>query len=309
MYRKLLFLHADTFPHHDVIGNISDAFVADSRVVCGGFVSLIETKNKTYWAMSLHNVLKTYYAPLLFAPVRFKNGLRLLFGDQVRVGAFPNPRTRCFTSQLVTVVHTSRYTICTDTLCYLSQAMFCDAESFWKVHGFDEHLPIMEDADLCVRLHEAGWGRCTSVTTGDVVKTVGTTKDTAVGTTNAAVGTDDTAVDANDMAVGTTFSTTTTRHELSSQGKWAALPPEKGGEEKNPKFEKTKITPLATGDGSGKIVLLNRVVHTSGRRIQGMGGNVKSTYVHALIALSWHWGADPAKMVEIYTKHYPPANG
>jgi hypothetical protein len=40
-----------------------------------------------------------------------------------------------------------------------------------------------------------------------------------------------------------------------------------------------------------------------------MGGNVKSTYVHALIALSWHWGADPAKMVEIYTKHYPPANG
>ena len=36
------------------------------------------------------------------------------------------------------------------------QAMFCRAIDFGYVGGFDENLPIMEDADLCIRMHEAG---------------------------------------------------------------------------------------------------------------------------------------------------------
>ena len=42
------------------------------------------------------------------------------------------------------------------------QAMFVRAEEFRRVGGFDEALPIMEDADLCVRLHDAGPARRTA---------------------------------------------------------------------------------------------------------------------------------------------------
>ena len=73
--------------------------------------------------MSAHNVAKTFYAPLLFRPLSFARGLRVLFGDQ---------------------------------------AMFVRAEEFRRVGGFDEALPIMEDADLCVRLHDAGPARKTA---------------------------------------------------------------------------------------------------------------------------------------------------
>jgi GT2 family glycosyltransferase len=67
----------------------------------------------TRWGISLHNYLKTYYAPLLFRPHLFFRGLRLLFGDQV---------------------------------------MFCRRADFWDCGGFNEALPIMEDGDLCLRL-------------------------------------------------------------------------------------------------------------------------------------------------------------
>ena len=36
------------------------------------------------------------------------------------------------------------------------QTLFCRAAAFRAVQGFDERLPIMEDADLCLRLHLAG---------------------------------------------------------------------------------------------------------------------------------------------------------
>ena len=34
--------------------------------------------------------------------------------------------------------------------------MFCSKADFLHAGGFDESLPIMEDADLCIRMHEAG---------------------------------------------------------------------------------------------------------------------------------------------------------
>ncbi len=36
------------------------------------------------------------------------------------------------------------------------QTLFCRASDLWRVGGFDGSLPIMEDADLCIRMHEAG---------------------------------------------------------------------------------------------------------------------------------------------------------
>lgn len=110
------FLHADTWVPNDLIAAIEQT-LADKKVACGGFISLMAGSMTTRWGVSLHNYLKTYYAPLIFKPHLFFRGLRLLFGDQV---------------------------------------MFCRRSDFWECGGFDEALPIMEDGDLCLKLVRKG---------------------------------------------------------------------------------------------------------------------------------------------------------
>lgn len=112
----LCFVHADTIVPDDLV-DVIEQTLADPTVVCGGFISLMAGKSTTRWGISLHNTLKTYYAPLLFRPYLFFKGLRLLFGDQV---------------------------------------MFCRRQDFWQCGGFDPALPIMEEADLCLKLVHYG---------------------------------------------------------------------------------------------------------------------------------------------------------
>lgn len=112
----LCFLHADTLVPDDVVAAI-ELTLADKTVAAGGFISLMAGQETTRWGVSLHNYLKTYYAPLLFRPHLFFKGLRLLFGDQV---------------------------------------MFCRRADFWECGGFDNALPIMEEADLCLKLVRRG---------------------------------------------------------------------------------------------------------------------------------------------------------
>ena len=111
----LCFLHADTFVPDDLVAVIEQT-LADQSVAAGGFISLMAGQT-TRWGISLHNYLKTYYAPLLFRPHLFFKGLRLLFGDQV---------------------------------------MFCRRTDFWDCGGFDSNLPILEDGDLCLKLVRRG---------------------------------------------------------------------------------------------------------------------------------------------------------
>ena len=61
--------------------------------------------------------MQTYYLPAIARPLSFIRGLSCLFGDQT---------------------------------------MFCRTSDFRAVRGFNPDLPIMEDLDLCIRLHEAG---------------------------------------------------------------------------------------------------------------------------------------------------------
>ena len=68
----------------------------------------------SYRLVSLHNTLKTFYIPALLRPIAFSRGLRLLFGDQ---------------------------------------CMFMRLRDFGAVGGFDATHQIMEDADMCLRLH------------------------------------------------------------------------------------------------------------------------------------------------------------
>lgn len=113
----LCFLHADTWVPNDVVCVIAKT-LADPTIVAGGFISLMTGPQITRWGISLHNFLKTYYAPLIFRPYQFFfKGLRLLFGDQV---------------------------------------MFCRRQDFWDCGGFDPAMPIMEDGDLCRRLGQRG---------------------------------------------------------------------------------------------------------------------------------------------------------
>lgn len=112
----LCFLHADTLVPDDLV-QVIEQTLANPTVAAGGFIALMTGKT-TRWGVSLHNYLKTYYAPLLFRPhLFFLKGMRLLFGDQV---------------------------------------MFCRRQQFWDCGGFDPALPIMEEADLCLKLVRYG---------------------------------------------------------------------------------------------------------------------------------------------------------
>ncbi|EAW33341.1 TIGR04283 family arsenosugar biosynthesis glycosyltransferase [Lyngbya sp. PCC 8106] len=112
----LCFLHADTLVPDDLVTIIAQT-LSDTNIVAGGFISLMAGSQTTRWGISFHNYLKTYYAPFLFRPHLFFRGLRLLFGDQV---------------------------------------IFCRRQAFWDCEGFNESLPIMEDADLCRKLVKTG---------------------------------------------------------------------------------------------------------------------------------------------------------
>ncbi len=112
----LCFLHADTLVPDDLVA-IIDRTLSESGVVAGGFVSLMTSDTTTRWIFSAINWLKTYCAPLVFFPALFPQGLRLLFGDQV---------------------------------------IFCDRPTFDQCQGFNATLPIMEEADLCLKLVKYG---------------------------------------------------------------------------------------------------------------------------------------------------------
>lgn len=112
----LCFLHADTLVPDDLVNVIADT-LADRTIVGGGFISLMTGPTQTRWALSALNFLKTYCAPLVFHPHQFFSGLRLLFGDQV---------------------------------------MFCRRQTFQACGGFDPAMPVMEEADLCLKLSHYG---------------------------------------------------------------------------------------------------------------------------------------------------------
>ena len=113
----LCFLHADTALPTDALIVVTET-LANPKTAAGGFISIMRGPLQTQWLTSLHNYLKTYYAPLLFRPHLFLfKGARLLFGDQ---------------------------------------AIFCRRQQFLQCGGYSEALPIMEEADLLLRMVQYG---------------------------------------------------------------------------------------------------------------------------------------------------------
>ena len=116
---QLCFLHADTALPADFIA-LADETLSRKSTALAGFVSIMRSEGKVRRLTTAHNYLKTWYAPLLFRPLSFARGARLLFGDQV---------------------------------------MICRKTDFDAIGGFDPAQTIMEEADLCLRMVRAGRGR------------------------------------------------------------------------------------------------------------------------------------------------------
>ncbi|GAB2528528.1 TIGR04283 family arsenosugar biosynthesis glycosyltransferase [Spirosoma aerophilum] len=113
----LCFLHADTTLPDDALMVIRET-LAEPKTAAGGFISIMRGPLRTSWLTSFHNFIKTYYAPLFFRPILFfSRGARLLFGDQ---------------------------------------AIFCRRQQFLDCGGFADELPIMEEADMLLRLVRFG---------------------------------------------------------------------------------------------------------------------------------------------------------
>ena len=109
-------LHADTIPPDDLVAVIART-MADGRTALAGFTPLLTGPGGVRWGTSAHNWIKTWYAPLLLRPHLFARGVRLLFGDH---------------------------------------AMFFRRADFLAAGGCDETTPVMEEADLCIKLAEYG---------------------------------------------------------------------------------------------------------------------------------------------------------
>ena len=110
----LCFLHADTRPAADYLAAAAAALAHPRTVLVGGRTVLRGPAGVSRLT-TLHHRAKTHYGPLVYCPRRYlSGGMRLLFGDQ---------------------------------------ALCCRAADFAAVGGFDESLPVMEDADLCLRLN------------------------------------------------------------------------------------------------------------------------------------------------------------
>lgn len=109
-------LHADTVPPRDMIAVIA-AEMADPNVALAGFTPLIKGPDKIRWFTTFHNWIKTWYAPLITRPHLFFQGVRLLFGDH---------------------------------------AMFFRRSQYLAVGGCDPGTPVMEEADLCIKMARLG---------------------------------------------------------------------------------------------------------------------------------------------------------
>ena len=94
----VLFCHADTSPPQGAVAAVR-AVLGDQTCCLGAFLPLIVSdgagansgadatapaagRQRTYWLLSAHNWIKSYYCPLLARPISFFRGLRLFFGDQ-----------------------------------------------------------------------------------------------------------------------------------------------------------------------------------------------------------------------------------
>jgi glycosyltransferase involved in cell wall biosynthesis len=109
-------LHADSLLPTDAVTLIRET-MANKTTALSSFFPKLVGERRTRWGSTLHNIAKTWYAPLLTRPDLFFRGVRLLFGDH---------------------------------------AMFFRRRDFLSFGGCDERVAIMEEAGLCINFAKLG---------------------------------------------------------------------------------------------------------------------------------------------------------
>lgn len=109
-------LHADSILPRDAVAVIRQT-MADPGIALASFMPRIAGQEGTRWGSTFHNWIKTWYAPLIFRPLLFARGVRLLFGDH---------------------------------------AMFFRRADFLKLGGCDERVVVLEEAELCIKFARFG---------------------------------------------------------------------------------------------------------------------------------------------------------
>ena len=154
--------------------------------------------------------------------------------------------------------------------------MFCRKRDFLHVGGFDETLPIMEDADLCIRMHEAGAAPPAPSLPAPIQSHMASKDPLSISEGHGA---------------GCIASSV-----LTSRSPGAA---EQSRHLRQMERLKSKC--------KGRIRLVWwPMSETSGRRLAAWG-NVKATWIHFQLGLRWYLGASPEQMHQLYLAMYTDA--
>jgi len=152
------------------------------------------------------------------------------------------------------------------------QTLFCRACDFKSVGGFDARWPIMEDTDLCVRLHHAGPCRHSSAAPAPAP---------AIATAPASRGAQQVAGNPQKQR----------QQQQQDEHRWQSMQQQ----------WQQWLQPR------GRIrQVLDRVSVTSSRRVEAWGP-LKATYIHFTIGLSWYFKQDPTLIRQLYDKLYTDA--
>ena len=194
------------------------------------------------------------------------------------------------------------------------QTLCCRAADLRRVGGYDSRWVIMEDTDMCVRMHEAGPTAAAAAPTAMAThincemdrgssthgrssrRGGGNGKDKGSSSSSVTVcqggvcsrvsPPDETCVDDGGSGVPTT--TTSSSSSSSSRAPWEALC----------SYLQWWCCPR------GRVVqVLDRVNVTSGRRLASWG-NWKGTAIHVAMGVNWYFGKDPQQLYELYHRLY-----
>ena len=172
------------------------------------------------------------------------------------------------------------------------QTLFCRACDLARVGGFDPALRIMEDADLCVRMHMAGPEQPPARASGSGSQTLHSDHCAAAAAAAAAAAgaAESRARDgkAPASAPGLSGSAGSRAQGSGVEGELSALA--------------AAVRGWARRRGWVRMVL-DPPSMTSGRRLAALG-NPRATYVHVVIGMSWYLGASPQQLDALYERLY-----
>ncbi len=113
----IVFLHADTKVPSNLVGIVSET-LNNKKITLAGFTNVKKGAGKIKKSLILQYNLKALLGSFIYNPIRCMcYGFRVLFWDQ---------------------------------------AMFCRKSDFNKTGGFNHELPVLENADLCLRINRLG---------------------------------------------------------------------------------------------------------------------------------------------------------